>query len=61
MLEVHEDEADDDEEVAFIVVDSYSKEGETIAIAVSIADPLLYYCQTRQGLLFQQFLPAPTF
>jgi hypothetical protein len=46
--------------VAFIVVDAYTKEGETIAISVSISEPLLYYCQTRQGLMFQKWLPAPT-
>ena len=47
--------------MAFIVVDSYSKEGQTVALAVSMADPLLYYGHTKQGLFFQQFLPAPTF
>jgi hypothetical protein len=46
--------------VAFIVVDAYNKEAQTVAIAVSVIDPLLYYCMTKEGLIFQKWLPAPT-
>lgn len=31
-----------------------------MAIAPSVVHPLLYYCQTRRGLFFQNYLPAPT-
>jgi hypothetical protein len=41
-----------------VLVDTYDKEGTVLSIAPSQKDPLLYYCQTRQGLLFQKRLPA---
>ena len=45
--------------MAFIVVDAYNKEAQTVAIAVSVVDSLLYYCMTREGLVYQKWLPAP--
>ncbi len=44
--------------MTFVLLDTYDREGTVFSIAPSIKDPLLYYCQTRQGLLFQKRLPA---
>jgi hypothetical protein len=58
-LRLEEDDKieDDDELLTFVLIDTYDKEGNIFTVATSEKDPLLYYCQTRQGLLFQKRLP----
>lgn len=55
--EVRREETD---EFAFVQADSFSQDGTIIAIAISEADPLMYYCETREGVFCRKWLPAPS-